>query len=58
MSEYEHYDVEFAKEQSDMSVDTDGDKVYQVEEETESSFDLETSVASSKSLLPLPPYFT
>ena len=39
-SDYEHYDVEFAKEQSDISVDTDGDELYEVAEKIESSFDL------------------
>ena len=48
MSEYEHSAVEFANEQLDISVDTDGDDLYEVEEEIESSFDLETSVASSE----------
>ena len=45
-----------------MSVDTDGDdsnELYEVEKkEKESSFDLETSVASRESLLPLPPCLT
>ena len=33
LSEYEHYDAEFAKEQTVISVDTDGDELYEVEEE-------------------------
>ena len=51
VNEYEHSDAKFAKEQSDISVDTDGDdsdELYEVEEEIDSSFDLETSVASGE----------
>ena len=39
LSECEHSDAEFAKEQSDISVDTD--QLYEVEEEIESSSDLQ-----------------
>ena len=48
--EYEHSDAEFAKEISNISVDTDGDdsdELYEVEEKTENSFDLETFVATT-----------
>ena len=31
LSEYEHSDVEFVKEQSDISVDTDGDDSYELQ---------------------------
>ena len=51
VSENEHSDVEFAKEQSDRSVDTDGDdsdELCELKGEIKCSFDLENFVASSE----------